>query len=79
MVGFVFCRFVQGKEELKQLKLPGFLYSEVAELASTVPYFSLDEEESCDGGVHLIVCVHGLDGELSKTLTHPRRMLTSVD
>ncbi|XP_066515470.1 protein FAM135A isoform X2 [Hoplias malabaricus] len=54
--------FVQAREELKQLKLPGFLYSEVAELASTVPYFSLDEDESCDEGVHLIVCVHGLDG-----------------
>ncbi|XP_036439273.1 protein FAM135A [Colossoma macropomum] len=54
--------FVQAKEELKQLKLPGFLYSEVADLASTVPYFSLDEDESCDEGVHLIVCVHGLDG-----------------
>ncbi|KAL6466455.1 hypothetical protein MHYP_G00242590 [Metynnis hypsauchen] len=54
--------FVQAKEELKQLKLPGFLYSEVADLASTVPYFSLEEDESCDEGVHLIVCVHGLDG-----------------
>ncbi|XP_062864338.1 protein FAM135A isoform X2 [Trichomycterus rosablanca] len=53
--------FVQAKEELKQLKLPGFMYSEVMELASTVPYFCLDEEKS-DEGVHLIVCVHGLDG-----------------
>lgn len=54
--------FVQAKEELKQLKLPGFLYSEVADLASTVPYFSMDEDENCDDGIHLIVCVHGLDG-----------------
>uniref|UniRef100_A0AAY4EB23 DUF676 domain-containing protein n=1 Tax=Denticeps clupeoides TaxID=299321 RepID=A0AAY4EB23_9TELE len=54
--------FVQAKEELKQLKLPGFLYSEVKELASTLPYFSLDEDESCEEGIHLIVCVHGLDG-----------------
>ncbi|XP_067277546.1 protein FAM135A isoform X2 [Pseudorasbora parva] len=54
--------FVQAKEELKQLKLPGFLYSEVADLASTVPYFSMDEDENCDEGIHLIVCVHGLDG-----------------
>lgn len=60
---FVFFRFTQAREELKKFKLPGFLYSEVAELASTVPYFSLDEDESCDDGVHLIVCVHGLDGE----------------
>lgn len=47
---------------MKQLKLPGFLYSEVPELASTVPYFSLEEDESCEEGIHLIVCVHGLDG-----------------
>lgn len=54
--------FAQAKEELKQLKLPGFLYSEVADLASTVPYFSMYEDENCDEGIHLIVCVHGLDG-----------------
>ncbi|KAK5853890.1 hypothetical protein PBY51_015009 [Eleginops maclovinus] len=54
--------FIKGKEEMKQLRLPGFLYSEVPELASTVPYFSLEEDESCDEGIHLIVCVHGLDG-----------------
>lgn len=47
---------------MKLLKLPGFLYSEVPELASTVPYFSLEEDESCDEGLHLVVCVHGLDG-----------------
>lgn len=56
------CRFVKAKEEMKQLKLPGFVYSEVPELASTVPYFSLEEDESCDEGIHLVVCVHGLDG-----------------
>uniref|UniRef100_A0A8C2HP33 Family with sequence similarity 135 member A n=1 Tax=Cyprinus carpio TaxID=7962 RepID=A0A8C2HP33_CYPCA len=50
------------KEDLKQLKLPGFLYSEVVDLASSVPYFSMDEDENCDEGIHLIVCVHGLDG-----------------
>ncbi|XP_052007662.1 protein FAM135A-like isoform X2 [Xyrauchen texanus] len=54
--------FVQAKEELKLLKLPGFMYSEVTDLASTVPYFSMDEDESCDEGIHLVVCVHGLDG-----------------
>ncbi|XP_029305444.1 protein FAM135A isoform X2 [Cottoperca gobio] len=54
--------FIKGKEEMKQLRLPGFLYSEVPELASTVPYFSLEEDESCEEGIHLIVCVHGLDG-----------------
>ncbi|KAM4590739.1 protein FAM135A [Odontesthes bonariensis] len=54
--------FVRAKEEMKQLRLPGFLYSEVPELASTVPYFSLEEDECCEEGIHLIVCVHGLDG-----------------
>uniref|UniRef100_A0A6Q2ZKM5 DUF676 domain-containing protein n=1 Tax=Esox lucius TaxID=8010 RepID=A0A6Q2ZKM5_ESOLU len=54
--------FVLAKEELKQLRLPGFLYSEVGQLASSVPYFSLEEDENCDEGIHLIVCVHGLDG-----------------
>ncbi|XP_069462313.1 protein FAM135A isoform X2 [Ambystoma mexicanum] len=54
--------FLQAKEELKQLKLPGFLYSDVPQLASTVPYFSMEEDEGSEEGIHLIVCVHGLDG-----------------
>ncbi|XP_061082630.1 protein FAM135A-like isoform X2 [Conger conger] len=54
--------FVQAKEDLKQLKLPGFLYSEVPDLASSIPYFSLEMEERSEEGIHLIVCVHGLDG-----------------
>nr|XP_012417672.1 PREDICTED: protein FAM135A isoform X5 [Odobenus rosmarus divergens] len=54
--------FLQAKEELKQLKLPGFMYSDVPLLASSVPYFSMEEEDGSEDGVHLIVCVHGLDG-----------------
>uniref|UniRef100_A0A8C5WBF2 Family with sequence similarity 135 member A n=2 Tax=Microcebus murinus TaxID=30608 RepID=A0A8C5WBF2_MICMU len=54
--------FLQAKEELKQLKLPGFMYSDVPLLASSVPYFSMEEEDCSEDGVHLIVCVHGLDG-----------------
>ncbi|XP_021569936.1 protein FAM135A isoform X4 [Carlito syrichta] len=54
--------FLQAKEELKQLKLPGFMYSDIPLLASSVPYFSVEEEDSSGDGVHLIVCVHGLDG-----------------
>ncbi|KAL0983873.1 hypothetical protein UPYG_G00134160 [Umbra pygmaea] len=54
--------FVSAKEDLKQLRLPGFLYSEVRDLASSIPYFSLEEDDNCDEGIHLIVCVHGLDG-----------------
>ncbi|KAG9493747.1 hypothetical protein GDO78_001559, partial [Eleutherodactylus coqui] len=54
--------FLQAKEELKQLRLPGFLYSDVPQMASTVPYFNMEEDDSSDEGIHLIVCVHGLDG-----------------
>ena len=40
------------------------MYSDVPLLASSVPYFCVEEEEEdhCGNGVHLIVCVHGLDG-----------------
>ncbi|KFV90421.1 Protein FAM135A, partial [Eurypyga helias] len=54
--------FLQAKEELKQLKLPGFMYSDVFKLASSIPYFSMEEDECSEEGIHLIVCVHGLDG-----------------
>ncbi|KAM9060439.1 protein FAM135A isoform 4-T4 [Megaptera novaeangliae] len=56
--------FLQAKEELEHLKLPGFMYSDVPLLASSVPYFCVEEEEEdrSEHGVHLIVCVHGLDG-----------------
>ncbi|XP_067388776.1 protein FAM135A isoform X2 [Emydura macquarii macquarii] len=54
--------FFQAKEELKQLKLPGFMYSDVLRLASSVPYFSTEEDEGSEDGIHLVVCVHGLDG-----------------
>ncbi|XP_043860185.1 protein FAM135A isoform X4 [Dromiciops gliroides] len=54
--------FLQAKEELRQLKLPGFMYSDVLQLASSIPYFSMEEDDSSEDGIHLIVCVHGLDG-----------------
>ncbi|NXA40231.1 F135A protein, partial [Eudromia elegans] len=54
--------FLQAKEELKQLKLPGFMYSDVFKLASSIPYFSMEEDDCSEDGIHLIVCVHGLDG-----------------
>ncbi|XP_063169290.1 protein FAM135A isoform X4 [Candoia aspera] len=53
--------FLHAKEELKQLQLPGFMYSDISRLASSIPYFSTEEENSEDG-IHLIICVHGLDG-----------------
>ena len=60
---------------MKQLKLPGFLYSEIPQLASTVPYFSLEEDDSSDEGIHLIVCVHGLDGRTAPLLLDSLRLL----
>ncbi|XP_053571355.1 protein FAM135B [Bombina bombina] len=54
--------FHQAKEKFrKQLKFEGFLYSALPSLASDVPYFPPEEEPSEDG-IHLVVCVHGLDG-----------------
>lgn len=38
------------------------MYSDAPLLASSVPYFSMEEEDGSEDGVHLIVCVHGLDG-----------------
>ncbi|XP_072498675.1 protein FAM135A isoform X5 [Notamacropus eugenii] len=54
--------FLQAKEELRLLKLPGFMYSDVFQLASSIPYFSMEEDDGSEDGIHLIVCVHGLDG-----------------
>ncbi|XP_035300083.1 protein FAM135B [Cricetulus griseus] len=56
--------FYQAKEKLKkELKIEGFLYSDLSELASDIPYFPPEEEEeNLEDGIHLVVCVHGLDG-----------------
>uniref|UniRef100_A0A8C5QEY8 Family with sequence similarity 135 member B n=1 Tax=Leptobrachium leishanense TaxID=445787 RepID=A0A8C5QEY8_9ANUR len=54
--------FYQAKEKFKkQLKLEGFLYSDLPCLASDTPYFPPEEEQPEDG-IHLVICVHGLDG-----------------
>ncbi|XP_069815913.1 protein FAM135B [Dendropsophus ebraccatus] len=54
--------FHQAKEKFKKhLKFEGFLYSELSALASDTPYFP-PEEEHLEDGIHLVVCVHGLDG-----------------
>ncbi|XP_037356705.1 protein FAM135B [Talpa occidentalis] len=56
--------FYQAKEKFKkELKIDGFLYSDLSALASDVPYFPPEEEEeNLEDGIHLVVCVHGLDG-----------------
>ncbi|XP_024864388.1 protein FAM135B isoform X2 [Kryptolebias marmoratus] len=56
--------FYKAKEELlKELNFPASLYSDVPLLASDLPYFPPEEDdEEFDDGIHLVVCVHGLDG-----------------
>ncbi|XP_034981199.2 protein FAM135B isoform X1 [Zootoca vivipara] len=56
--------FHQAKEKFKkELKIEGFLYSDLTALASDIPYFPPEEEEeNFEDGIHLVVCVHGLDG-----------------
>ena len=47
-------------------KYPGYLYSDFPQSLSSIPYFfpfSESQTESNDSGPHLVVCVHGLDGE----------------
>ncbi|KAK2095052.1 hypothetical protein P7K49_026468 [Saguinus oedipus] len=55
--------FYQAKEKFKkELKIEGFLYSDLTVLASDIPYFPPEEEEeNLEDGIHLVVCVHGLD------------------
>lgn len=62
-----FSSFCRAKEELfKQLSFQASLYSDLPLLASDLPYFPPEEDdEEFDDGIHLVVCVHGLDGELS--------------
>ncbi|XP_040591506.1 protein FAM135B isoform X1 [Mesocricetus auratus] len=56
--------FYQAKEKFKkELKIEGYLYSDLSVLASDIPYFPPEEEEeNLEDGIHLVVCVHGLDG-----------------
>lgn len=61
----VFSSFYQAKEKFKkELKIDGFLYSDLSVLASDIPYLPPEEEEGdLEDGIHLVVCVHGLDGK----------------
>ncbi|XP_077363537.1 protein FAM135B isoform X3 [Festucalex cinctus] len=56
--------FFKAKEELfKGMSFQGGLYSDQPLLASDLPYFPPEEDdEEFDDGIHLVVCVHGLDG-----------------
>lgn len=57
--------FEKCREEFrKQIHYSGSIYSDYAKLASEMPYFHISDEyrSFSPGGVHLIICVHGLDG-----------------
>lgn len=65
MVGDQTLNFIKAKEEFKKLvTFPGILYSDLSRFPSFVPYFHLTKETRLlnPRQVHLIVCVHGLDG-----------------
>lgn len=47
------------------------MYSDLPLLASDFPYFPPEEDdEEFDDGIHLVVCVHGLDGEDLSAVKH---------
>ncbi|XP_060519981.1 protein FAM135A [Cylas formicarius] len=57
--------FLTAKREFKsQLNFQGRLYADLNTFASTVPYFHIADEFRIFSpeGMHLVVCVHGLDG-----------------
>lgn len=57
--------FEKCREEFrKQINYSGSIYSDFTKLASEMPYFHISDEyrSFSPGGVHLIICVHGLDG-----------------
>ncbi|RZF40574.1 hypothetical protein LSTR_LSTR013288 [Laodelphax striatellus] len=57
--------FQKSKDEFKrQMNFTGMIYSDFPTLASTLPYFHISDEHRMFSpeGVHLVVCVHGLDG-----------------
>ncbi|XP_055912240.1 uncharacterized protein LOC129946181 isoform X1 [Eupeodes corollae] len=57
--------FEKCREEFrKQIKYNGGIYSDYPKLASELPYFYISDEYRAFSphGMHLVICVHGLDG-----------------
>lgn len=64
-VGSDIINFVKAKEEFRaRLNMPWLWCSDFPVLASAVPYFQCDNDLRAFSpeGVHLVICVHGLDG-----------------
>ncbi|XP_046554635.1 protein FAM135A-like [Haliotis rubra] len=64
-IGHNTVNFVTLRERMKlEMKYQGHLYSEASQLASSMPYFQVPDvlDDGGQDGIHLIVCVHGLDG-----------------
>ncbi|ETE59138.1 hypothetical protein L345_15134, partial [Ophiophagus hannah] len=72
--------FYQAKETFKkELKIEGFLYSDLSILASDIPYFPPEEEEeNLEDGIHLVICVHGLDDTFADFDTMTDRLLDEI-
>lgn len=65
MLGDGTLSFLKAKEDFKrQIHFNGTLYSDIHPINPTSPYFHVAEElrPFSPEGLHLIVCVHGLDG-----------------
>ncbi|KAM9824772.1 protein FAM135B [Neosynchiropus ocellatus] len=55
--------FYKAKEEMfEELSFRANVYSDLPLLASELPYFPPEEDDEEFDGIHLVVCVHGLDG-----------------
>ncbi|KAL9699347.1 hypothetical protein quinque_002788 [Culex quinquefasciatus] len=57
--------FEKCREEFrKQINYSGSIYSDFQKLASEMPYFHISDEFRAfsTAGLHLVICVHGLDG-----------------
>ncbi|XP_072947422.1 protein FAM135A [Epargyreus clarus] len=57
--------FVKCREEFRQsVKYPGAIYSDFPPVDNSLPYFHISDEYRMFNpeGLHLIICVHGLDG-----------------
>lgn len=65
VVAMPLLEFEKCREEFrKQINYSGHIYSDMTKLASELPYFHISDEYRAfsPNGLHLVICVHGLDG-----------------